>query len=136
VEARCPAGTLDGAAVALAFHPAGTRLAVASVSQSIRIWDMTVPLGGVRHLPLAELVGHDEAVTSVAYSPDGRHLASGSTDHTVRLWDAETGKLLGSATLDTQVKALSFSPDGRYLYTGNGNSSCYQIEVRSLLAKG
>jgi WD40 repeat protein len=133
VESRRTAVMLDGAAVALAFHPAGTRLAVASLSHAVRVWDFTVPLGGVRHLPLTELVGHDDSVTCVVYSPDGSRLASGSTDHTVRLWDAESADLLGLATLDSQVKALSFSPDGRYLYTGNGNSSCYQLEVRSLL---
>jgi WD40 repeat protein len=134
VEERRLAVTLDGAALALAFHPSGTRLAVASLAHSVRVWDLALPPGGVRDLPLTELVGHDDAVTCVAYSPDGRLLASGSKDHAVCLWDADGGELLGSVTLDTQVKALSFSPDGRYLFTGNGNSSCYQLEVRSLLA--
>jgi WD40 repeat protein len=134
VDARTPVVTLDGAALALAFHPSGTRLAVASLAESVRVWDLAAPHRGVRHLPLAELVAHNDAVTCVAYSPDGRRLASGSIDHTVCLWDADSGNLLGSVTLDTQVKALSFSPDGRYLFTGNGNSSCYQVEVGALLA--
>jgi WD40 repeat protein len=134
VEARTLLVSLDGGAVALAFHPAGTRLAVAGLGPALRVWDAADwGRGGVRDEPRLEWAGHDEAVTAVAYSPDGRLLASGSTDHTVRLWDADTGAALGAMTLDTQVKALSFSPDGRSLFTGNGNSSCYQLEVRSLL---
>jgi WD40 repeat protein len=134
VEGRCLAVTFDGGALALAFHPSGTRLAVASLAQSVRVWELAATPGGVCHQPLAELIGHDDAVTCVAYSPDGRLLASGSSDRTVRLWDADRGDLLGSVTLDTQVRGLSFSPDGRHLFTGNGNSSRYQLEVRSLLA--
>jgi WD40 repeat protein len=134
VDERCLLVTLDGAAAAVAFHPNGTRLAAAGPGESIRVWDVADwHEGGVRDEPRAAWAGHDEAVTCVAYSPDGRWLASGSTDHTVRLWDADTGAARGAVTLDTQVKALSFSPDGRYLFAGNGNSSCYQLEVRALL---
>jgi WD40 repeat protein len=134
VEARCPIVTLDGAAVALAFHPAGNRLAVAGLGPTLRVWDVAEWRGGgTRDEPREEWAAHDEAVTCVAYSPDGKLLASGSTDHTVRLWDADTGAARGSVTLDTQVQALSFAPDGRYLFTDNGNSSCYQLEVRALL---
>jgi WD40 repeat protein len=122
--------TLDGAATALAFDPAGRRLAAASLSRSVRLWDVGDWEGGrLRGEPAAVLFGHEEAVTSVAYSPDGRLLVSGGLDHTVCLWDAATGDLLGSLRLDTQIKALCFSPEGRYLFTGNGNTSCYQVEV-------
>jgi WD40 repeat protein len=121
--------TFPGGAVALAFHPSGSKLAVASLVQLVRVWDVA----GAQLL--AELSGHDEAVTCVAYSPDGRWLASGSLDRTVRLWDAESGAAVGGMELDTQVKAVCFSPDGNYLFTGNGNTSCYQLEVRRLLTR-
>ena len=42
----------------------------------------------------------------------------------------------GLVELDTQIKALAFAPDGRSLFTGNGTTSCYQIEVRQILASG
>ncbi len=112
----------------LAFHPSGHRLAAASLAQSIVIWDVE------RRQQMGEWLGHLDAVTSIAYSPDGRWLASGSDDRTLRLWDADTGQPCGLVELDTQIKALAFAPDGRSLFTGNGTTSCYQIELRQILA--
>jgi WD40 repeat protein len=112
----------------LAFHPSGRRLAVASLAQSIVIWDVE------RRQQAGEWLSHLDAVTSIAYSPDGRWLASGSDDRTLRLWDADTGQPCGLVELDTQIKALAFAPDGRTLFTGNGTTSCYQIDVRAILA--
>ncbi len=130
VEQRRRIAVFRGGAVGLAFHPDGRRLAVASLAQSVRVWDLD---GGAL---AAEWPAHHDAVTCVAYSPDGRLLATGGDDHTVRLWDADTGAPRGLAELDTQVKALCFSPDGRRLYTGNGNASSYELDVPRVLAEG
>jgi WD40 repeat protein len=115
---------LSGGVIALAFSPDGSRLAGVSLKQTIQLWD-TEPWRRLR-----ELSGHIDAVTCVAFSPDGLLLASGSDDRTVRIWDAATGSARGRIELDTQVKALAFAPDGRSLFTGNGNSSCYQVDLR------
>jgi WD40 repeat protein len=115
--------TLPGGATGLAFHPNGRRLAVASLVQSVHIFDLST--GELE----TELAGHLDAVTSVAYSPGGQWIASASDDRTVRLWDAETGLERGMAEFDTQVKALAFTPDGRRLVTGNGSTSCYLLDV-------
>jgi WD40 repeat protein len=120
-----PSGTSN-----LAFHPSGRRLAAATLTQSILIWDVE------SRQQASEWTGHLDAVTCLAYSPDGRWLASGSDDRTLRLWDADTGQPCGLVELDTQIKALTFAPDGRSLYTGNGTTSCYQIDVRHILASG
>lgn len=130
VQTRQQAAVFAGGAVGLAFHPDGRRLAAASTSRALRVWDIRD--GAIA----AEWPGHTEAVTCVAYSPDGRLLASGGDDLTARLWDADTGAARAVASLDTQVKALCFSPDGRRLYTGNGNGSCYELDVPGLLADG
>ena len=130
VEQRKKIAVFRGGAVSLAFHPNGRRLAVASLAQTVRIFDLDE---GAR---AAEWPGHTDAVACVAYSPDGELLATGGDDHTVRLWDADTGVARAVADLDTQVKALCFSPDGRRLYTGNGNGSCYELDLPGLLAGG
>ncbi len=116
-----------GGASRAAFHPSGQHLAVASLVQTIRIWDLQT------HKLLHELLGHLDSVAALAYSPDGQLLASGGDDRTVRLWDSATGEQIQSVELDSQIKALAFSPDGRFLYTGNANTSCYQLDLRQLL---
>jgi WD40 repeat protein len=115
-----------GGATAVAFHPSGKKLAAAMLKHTVRVWELD------SEQPAMELIGHFDAVTCLAYSPDGRLLATGGDDHTVRLWDAESGLERGLIELDTQIKALAFSPDGKYLYTGNGNTSCYQLDVRQI----
>jgi WD40 repeat protein len=118
---------LPGGATSLAFHPAGQQLALASLVQTVRVWDVA------RGELVRELEGSLEALTCVAYSPDGRWLAAGGEDRMLRLWDADTGRACGAVELDTQIKALCFSPDGRRLFTGNGNTSCYQFDVAELV---
>jgi WD40 repeat protein len=130
IDARHEVLLLDGGSTRIAFHPSGERLAAASLSHSIRVWDL--PLSSGSPTLRGVLSGHTDAVTCVAYSPNGRLLATGGDDHTLRLWDADTGAALGSVELDTQPKTLAFSPDSEQLFTGNANTSCYQLEVRQL----
>jgi WD40 repeat protein len=127
VDQRREVVLLDGGGVSVAFHPRSNRLAVAGLGQSIRIWDYETAT------MVAELAGHEEAVTVVAYSPDGRWLASAGNDRTVRLWDANTGAASGGIELDTQALALAFAPDSSSLFTANANTSCYRLEVARLV---
>ena len=44
--------------------------------------------------------GHDARIRSISCDPSGQYLASASDDKTVRLWEVETGRQLGSWTLE------------------------------------
>jgi WD40 repeat protein len=127
VSAHKPLLALPGGATSVTFHPAGKKLATATLKHTVCVWEID------NEQPLLELIGHLDAVRCVAYSPDGKILASGGDDHTIRFWDADSGSDRGVLELDSQVKALAFSPDGKYLYTGNGNTSCYQLAVSLVL---
>lgn len=112
----------------VAMHPAGKHLALATLEQSIGIWDFA------SQQLIDEFLGHDGPVTALAYSPDGKVLASGSDDRTLRLWN-EKGEEIAVAELDSQITALTFSPDGQFLYTGNANTTCAQLKITDVLSK-
>src|SRR5439155_22396208 len=109
----------------LAFHPKGTRLAVAVSDGTVRLWEL--PSGQ----ELFEMRGHQGrtggqevdkftgrilgpggSVRSVAFSPDGTLLASAGYDHVVRVWDTETGNQIRTFRFDSaRINAVAFSPD-------------------------
>lgn len=120
---------LTGGATALAWHPSGRRLAIATLRHVIRFFDLDKD--GI----VLELTGHHDTITSLAFSADGLLLASGGDDRILSLWDLSDGTLTGALELDSPIKALAFAPDGQSLFTGNGNTSCYQIEVEQLLSE-
>jgi WD40 repeat protein len=127
ISTRAEVATFFGGTTAVAFDPAGKRLACASLDRSIQVYDVD------SEQLIVELMGHEGAASCVAWSPDGSLLASGGEDRTVRLWDPATGDELAARELDTQVQALSFAPDGQQLFTGNGNTTCYAIALDELL---
>ena len=106
----------QGAVMAVAFSPDGTRLVSGSADNSLRIWDVATgqPIG-------APLLGHTARVRAVAFSPDGRRIVSGAEDHTLRLWDASSGQLIGRPLEGHRgaVRSVAFSPDGRLILSGS-----------------
>ncbi|MFO0925436.1 MAG: WD40 repeat domain-containing protein [Gemmataceae bacterium] len=115
-------------AVAMAWHPDGSRLLVAGLDRIARVYDAAT--GQVLH----ELRGHQDSLTCLAVSPDGQLLVTGGDDRALRVWDVRSGDAIAAWELDNPVRAVAFSHDGRYLYTGNSNTSCYQLELDQLLA--
>jgi WD40 repeat protein len=69
---------------AVAFSPAGSRLASTGSDGSVSLWDLT------RGRTLLSLAGHASPVTKAVFSHDGRRLISASADQSVRVWDVET----------------------------------------------
>jgi WD40 repeat protein len=68
--------------VSAAFSPDGRLIATASADGTSRIWDAST---GQR---IAELVGHQGALSSVAFTPDGERVITTGTDGTARVWEA------------------------------------------------
>jgi WD40 repeat protein len=96
---------------ALAFSPDRTRLAAASKSKDVFVWDAadTTAL-------LATLSGHTAPVNDVAFSRNGNLLASCSDDRSVRLWDTVSWACFGAIPgYSSAVLGVTFSPDSRLL---------------------
>ena len=102
--ADLPVGSMENQIVA--WHPDGTRLAVAGSDPRIQIWDV------VRQRKLATLEGHVKLVTALSFHPDGSLLTSIAWEGVLRLWDPATGRQLMQLPLAAFPR---FSSRGRYL---------------------
>lgn len=112
------------AGTALAPHPQGKQLAVATLNESICIYSLP-------ELSLQmELQGHAGLVTALAYTSDGTKLLSSGDDGTVRVWETATGKELQLCETDVSIRDLSISADGRFVYTANANATAYVIDLK------
>jgi WD40 repeat protein len=113
----------DGPAVrALAFSPAGDRLAVATGEPkqpgTVTLWDVSTRKQLWKHT-------ENDGVPATAFSPDGGSLAIGVYNNTAKLLDAETGNLLKTFTHPKEVRGVAFSPDGKLLAT-----ACWDRVIR------
>lgn len=101
----------DGVVEGLAFHPDGTRIAIAS-DQNVRVWDLTQAEGRkIRRL--------DHRASAVAFSADGTLLATGGFDATARVWDLATGRETHRLEHENQVTAVGFAPEPNRLVTAS-----------------
>jgi WD40 repeat protein len=123
---------LDVGVYALAFDPKGRYLAGAGINDTVYLWDLEAA-PEQQDTPIFELAGHQERINTVVFDPTGSYLVSGGDDMTVRVWDVLSGRLLVAREFDSPVQSLAFSTDGTYLFCGNGNTTCYQVEVKKLL---
>jgi len=115
---------------AVAFDPAGARLATGDADGLIRVW--AVGPGGLE--PRARVAGHAGGVLALGFSPDGRTLASGGADRAVVLWDPETGQERAALTGHAdQVVRVRFAADGGKLFTvgRDGAARRWQAEPRA-----
>src|SRR5271156_6763061 len=82
-------GKLDDFNTSEAWSPDGTRLAVASVSGQVAIYDAAQG----RAIHLFEQA-HADGCDALAWRPDGKALATAGRDGEWKLWDAVEGKTL------------------------------------------
>jgi serine/threonine protein kinase/WD40 repeat protein len=125
---RVVLGRHDGA-IALAFSPDGSTLAVSFFDHTTVLWDVA------RRRQTGTLRGHRERVLDVAFSPDGGWIATASLDYTVQISDARTGQHITSLPSFAPVRRLQWSPTGEYLATSTHHSTrdvfLYQITGRN-----
>jgi serine/threonine protein kinase/WD40 repeat protein len=94
----------------IAWHPAGTLIAVGGSRGQVYLWDAAT---GRAH---ATLHGHDAGVESMAFAAGGAVLVSDSDDGTTRLWDPWAGEAL----LRLPGRTQAVSRDGRRLLIQTG----------------
>jgi WD40 repeat protein len=101
---------------ALAWHPRGTTVAVASFG-GVVVWD--ADRFQVRHE-----FRYGNAIEKLVWSPDGRWLVAGAQDNAVHLWIPEEDLEFHMSGYETKVRELSFSSDSRWLATGGARDAC------------
>lgn len=115
---------LDSSLRRIAFHPDGTRLALAPLNNEafqIDISDLQ------SRTPSRQF---DCNACSLGLSPDGKRILTGGWATDIRLWSTETGELLGTPLkYNTVVWSLAFSPVPPYSYA---LASCSDGTVRVL----
>ena len=104
----------DQGVMAVAFSPDGRHLAVLSVAERLRIWDLAKRIVDL-DLPVARLG------TTIAHNHTGTRIAAGCINGTVLLWESRTGYPVLTVNIDGEpVNSLAFSPDDRRLVIATG----------------
>jgi WD40 repeat protein/serine/threonine protein kinase len=107
-----------GALHRLAFHPDGSRLALATTDGTVLIWDAATG---------AELLRRDlhrQTVWALAFSPDGTSVASTGSDGTVKIWDSTTGKLHQDIRAHAgEVQSVAFHPHKPIVASGGQDAT-------------
>ncbi|MDJ0576883.1 MAG: NB-ARC domain-containing protein [Xenococcaceae cyanobacterium MO_234.B1] len=113
-----------GNALAVAFSPDNTMLALGDISGKICLWQTAADRGDWSTLeqPYLTLRGHSGGVMSLAWHPDGRKVLSGSDDHTLKLWDGQTGTCLRTFQgHQKDVWDVAWHPDGTMIASSSSD---------------
>lgn len=111
-------GPVSGPVSAMAFAPAGRRIAIGTTMSELSVWSTDAV---ARVWASARGAGQIE---QIAFSPAGTELAITIEDDTAEVWRADSGKLVGQLWGHAaDVSVLAFSPDGEGLLTGGVDKS-------------
>jgi WD40 repeat protein len=122
-------GKLDDFNTSLAWSPTGDRIAAASVSGQVAIYDAAQG----RAIHLFEQA-HADGCDALAWRPDGKALATAGRDGTWKLWDTTDGKVLAgheAGAMWAEHLAWSSKPigeRGHLLALGAGNTLSFWTE--------
>ena len=97
---------------ALAFDPAGGRLAVAHYG-GVTVW----PIAGGEPQRLEWKGSH----IAVSWSPDGRFVVAAAQDNELHAWRVADGTAMQMAGYGTKTRSLSWGPGGKYLATSGAD---------------
>ncbi len=112
-----------------AFSPNGRLLASVSADTTIKLWDTTSLIDGVKEI--ATLGGHTGSVEAVTFSPDNRTMASASADGTIMIWDVEEKRVLHTFKgHDREVTTVTFAMGGHILISGSWDNTMRLWDVR------
>lgn len=107
--------SLDESAVSVDWSASGARLAAASASGTVCVFD--VVNGGC----IQKLSAHRFGATQVAWHPQDGRLATAGQDGFVRVWDAGLEGLVGELACGAEwVEHIAWSDSGRLLATAAG----------------
>jgi len=103
---------------AMSINSIGNIIAVSSVDQSIKLWDLT------EGKLIRTLQGHTDNVTAVNFSPDGRRIASASNDKRIIIWNTDNGNRLQSYHAhQAAIRAISFNSQGTRILSSSADST-------------
>lgn len=115
-----------GSALALAFTPDGSQLAIAGSHTStddsgqVLFWDVAH-----KRFAAQPLVESDGDISALAFSPDGRFLVTGcgSDSFGLRIWNVERNTAVSPLLKQHTgvVNTIAFSPDGRHFTSGGSD---------------
>ena len=115
----------------LAYSPDGSRIASASLDQTIGLWH-----GATLQL-VALLRGHTGKVLFVKFTPDSKRLLSMSDDQSIWLWDAARGDPVAVLHGHTgRINFFTLSPDGNTLASTSADGTVRLWDLKKTEARG
>ena len=125
-------GPGDGFATAFAFSPEGSRLAVSSGDNRVRIWDVTEQKAELGRAPESILEGKTNILTQVVWSADGRRVLAAVQGGTVMTWQVATRKSSVVVEGSDQFKSIAATvaaASPRFAAAFGGNDGKVAVKV-------